>query len=149
VLGVPALMARHRRLCSSITFGDFQEFESAAIGRGIELEIQCPHLMRMLSLLMPRKPLQASAVALSGDLAEPMTQLSLLDQDDLGRMPLDAATLIHHTADQPLNLRLGSKVSRRTARCASPRNKVFAHRRLQLGFYQNLFEPGVLLLQLS
>jgi hypothetical protein len=38
-------MARQRRLCSSITF---KEFESAAVGRGLELDIHRPHLMGMV-----------------------------------------------------------------------------------------------------
>jgi len=43
----------------------------------------------------------------------------------------------------------GSEVSRRTARCASRRNKVFEHGFLQLRFCEKLFEPGVFLLQLG
>jgi len=44
----------------------------------------------------------APADVLSCDLAERMTQLSLLDRDDLDRMALGAAMLTYHKADQPL-----------------------------------------------
>jgi len=102
-----------------------QEFESATVSRGIELEIHGPHLVGMLSSVTPHRavgrpgllalpgdgPLQAllspeplhpfvvhapalapqqavhhapaPADVLSCDLAETMTQLSLLDRDDL------------------------------------------------------------------
>ena len=50
---------------------------------------------------------------------------------------------------QPCGDAPGLEVSRRAARCASRRNKVLEHGFLQLGLRQRLFEPGVLLFQMS
>lgn len=102
-----------------------QEFESAIVSRGIDLENHCPHLVgifssvsphravdrrgplplpgeRPLQALLPPEPLApfvlyalalspqqaighapAPADVLTGDIAETLTQLSLLDQDVL------------------------------------------------------------------
>lgn len=95
-----------------------QEFESVAVGRPCPLALPGDGTLQALLPPEPLHPFVVHAPALSSEeavghppapanvlscnLAETMTQLSLLDRDDLGRMTLGAAMLTHHTAGQPL-----------------------------------------------
>jgi hypothetical protein len=94
------------------------------------------------------------ADVLSGDLAETVSELGLLQIDDLPRMALSAAGLAHHTADLPLGCP-GNASAGPQRPCGDAAGsevslgEILEHGFFQLGLRQKLLEPSVLLFQLG
>ena len=135
-------MARQKRLCSSITFRNLS-LRPAAVA------LNWKTMAHTWWGCSPRWRLT--------DPSEGRARLRFLGAPPPGRRGAQTPGTAPAGPQQPCrsarcalqrNDAPGSEVSRRTARCASRRNKILEHHFLQLRFCQKILEPGVLLLQL-